>query len=239
MKAVEDKFRTATKDRARLDADSIIEAGLRIAAQPRTATVTVRELGAVLDAAPTAIYRHFRSKEGLMQALIDRLLAMCMAKVTAPREDWRGRLMQLSTATLETFLSYPAIGLEAIVLSTEGPAEIDTIETMLDALAQTGLEGEELVRHYATIATYVISYASGIAREHAFSPSMGRREPQPWIGRPLPVTAASHPRINSLREELTALRDHDIFFAGITELLDSAERAGAEAKARTVQAPSA
>ncbi|MGO4104110.1 TetR/AcrR family transcriptional regulator [Leifsonia sp. YAF41] len=232
MKTVEDNGRATTKERARLDAESIIEAGLRIASQPGMATVSVRDLGAMLDAAPTAIYRHFRSKEGLMQALLDRLIAMCLARVTAPREQWRERLTQLSTATLDVFVMYPAVGLEAIVFSTEGPAELDTVELMLDAYAQTGLEGDELVRHYGALSTYVLSYASGIARAHSLSSTIQPEQSTPWWGRTLPVTAASHPQISALREELTALTDREIYFMGINELMDAAERAGARARER-------
>jgi len=231
MKAVADKERTTTKERARLDAESIIEAGLRIAAQPGMTTVSVRDLGAMLDAAPTAIYRHFRSKEGLMQALLDRLLAMCLARVTAPPEAWRERLTQLCVGTLDVFVEYPAIGLEAIVLSTEGPAELDIIELMLEAYGRTGLEGTELVRHYAALSTYVLSYAAGIARAHSLSSTLAPDDSTPWWGRTLPVTVASHPQISALREELTALRDRDIYFLGINELMDSAERAGAQSRA--------
>ncbi|GAA3890803.1 hypothetical protein GCM10022381_35880 [Leifsonia kafniensis] len=232
MKTVDDKQRTAPKERARLDADSIIEAGLRIAAQPGTTTISVRELGAMLDAAPTAIYRHFRSKEGLMQALLDRLISMCIEQVTAPQEAWRERLTQLCAATLDVFSDYPAVGLEAIVLSTEGPGELDTIELMLGAYAQTGLEGTELVRHYAALSTYVLSFAAGIARARSISHDMHAHDSAPWWGRTLPVTAASHPQIAALREELIALTDREIYFLGINELMDSAERAGARARER-------
>lgn len=236
MRAVEEKQPIATKERARLDMESIIEAGLRIAAQPGTTTISVRELGAMLDAAPTAIYRHFRSKEGLMQALLDRLISMCIERVTAPREAWRDRLTQMCSATLDVFSAYPAVGLEAIVLSTEGPGELDTIELMLDAYAQTGLEGTELVWHYAALSTYVLSFTAGIARARSIATDMDVQDAAPWWGSPLPVTAASHPQIAALREELFALKDREIYFLGINELMDAAERAGARARERAAAA---
>ncbi|MDJ0348308.1 TetR/AcrR family transcriptional regulator [Cryobacterium sp. PH29-G1] len=236
MENLEETHPIATRERARLDAESIIEAGLRIASKPGTAAVSVRDLGAMLDAAPTAVYRHFRSKEGLMQALLDRLLAMSTAQVTAPTEAWRERITQLCTATLNVFIAYPAIAVEAIVLSTEGPAELDGVEIMLGAYAQTGLEGTELVRHYAALSTYMLSYASGIARAHSISNTLTAEDSTPWWGRTYPVTASSHPYIAALRDELTALSDREIYFLGINELMDSAERAGAQARERAASA---
>ncbi|MFT2817354.1 TetR/AcrR family transcriptional regulator [Leifsonia sp. A12D58] len=217
---------TEVQEKTRLDRETIIEAGLRIAAKPGTTTVTVRELGTMLGTDPTAIYRHFRNKESLMQALLDHLLAIGLSGVTAPREQWRERVLQLANSTLDAFVTYPAIGLEAIVLSTDGPAELDSIEFMLDAVSQSGLTGDDLVRHYASLASYVISYASGIAREHSLSKSVTSDEALPWVGRPLAVTARSHPHIDELRTELTALQDRDIYLLGINALLDAAESAG-------------
>ena len=225
---------TTVPEKTRLDRETIIEAGLRIAAKPGTTAVTVRQLGTMLGTDPTAIYRHFRSKESLMQALLDRLLSLALSGVTAPPEQWRERVIQLANTTLDAFVTYPAIGLEGIVLSTEGPAELESIEFMLDAVSQTGLTGDDLVRHYASLASYIVSYASGIAREHSLTKSLESSESLPWLGRALAVTATSHPHIDKLRTELTALQDRDIYLLGINALLDAAETAGADARAQEV-----
>lgn len=231
MVVLDGNQRSTAREKRRLDPETIIEAGLQIAEQPGASTVTVRELGAVLGADPTAIYRHFRNKESLMQALLDRVLAGVLLEITAPAEDWRGRITQLASATLDAFVSYPAIGLEAIVLTTDGPAELETIELMLEAFAQTGLEDEALVRHYAALATYVVSYSAGIAREHTLHESIAPTDPQPWIARTLPVISSTHPRIAGLREELIALQDREILMLGVKILLDAAEQAGATMRA--------
>ena len=96
---------TEVQEKTRLDRETIIEAGLRIAAKPGTTTVTVRELGTMLGTDPTAIYRHFRNKESLMQALLDHLLAIGLDSVTAPREQWRERVLQLANSTLDAFVT--------------------------------------------------------------------------------------------------------------------------------------
>ncbi len=222
--------RGTARAKPRLDAETIIAAGLQIAARPGATAVTVRELGALLGADPTAIYRHFRSKESLMGALLDRLFAMSLERVTAPRAQWRTRLTQLATATIDLFTEYPAIGAEAVVLSTGGAAELEIIELILDGFSVAGLEGEDIVRHYAAQSTYVLSYAAGIARGLSVREGVAAEEHRSWMGRSLPVTAASHPNINALREQLLALRDRDTYFLGVDSLLDAAEAAGARSK---------
>lgn len=215
--------RGTARTKPRLDAETIIAAGLQIAARPGATAVTVRELGALLGADPTAIYRHFRSKDSLMGALLDRLFAMSLERVTAPRGQWRTRLTQLATATIDLFAEYPAIGAEAVVLSTGGPAELEIIELILDGFSVAGLKDEDIVRHYAAQSTYVLSYAAGIARGLSVREVGGTDEPRSWMGRSLSVTAASHPHISALREQLLALRDREIFFLGVDALLDAVE----------------
>ena len=130
----------APTGRVRLDRETIIAAGLKLAANPGATSISVRELGTLLDADPTAIYRHFRNKEDLMRELLDEIIGQSLAAVTADPQDWRGRLTQLAVSTLDLFARYPAIGIEATVLTTHGPGELDVVEFMLEALSRAGLD---------------------------------------------------------------------------------------------------
>ncbi|RZS68747.1 TetR family transcriptional regulator [Agromyces ramosus] len=212
--------------KARLDRDAIVAAGLKLAAQPGVGSVSVRDLGAELGADPTAIYRHFRGKDELMRSLLDELIGMSLQRVDAEPDDWRGRLTQVAVSTLEMFATYPAIGVEATVLTTGGPHELDVIEFMLDAFSRAGLEGEDLVSHYALMASHTLSSAAGIARSRS-ERGTGPSAPSPWIESPLLVDPARHPLIASLGPRLRALDDRELFMLGVESVLDSAERAGA------------
>ncbi|UUT35959.1 TetR/AcrR family transcriptional regulator [Microbacterium elymi] len=151
----------------RLDREAIVAAGLELAASSGRATVSVRELGARLGADPTAIYRHFSSKEEVMRALLDAVIAESVAAVQAEPADWEQRLRELATHTLRTFIRYPAIGAEATTLTTHGPGELSAIELMLDAFTRAGLNDQDVVRHYALLAQHSLSGAAGIARAQA------------------------------------------------------------------------
>ncbi|GGI44708.1 AcrR family transcriptional regulator [Agromyces flavus] len=211
--------------RRRLDRDRIVAAGLELAATPGTSTISVRELGVRLGADPTAIYRHFRSKEQLMQALLDDLAARSVAEVTADPDDWRERLRQLAQATLRLFTQYPAVGVEATVLTTHGPGELAAVEFMLDAFSRAGLEGDDLVRHYALLASHVLSSAAGIARARAERPDADASAASPWIEGPLLVDPRTHPQIAAVSQRLAELEDRDLFMLGVEAVIQSAERA--------------
>lgn len=187
-------------------------------------TVSIRELGAKLGTDPTAIYRHFRSKDDLMGALLDELTVRTLAAVTAPPEDWQERLRQLASATLSELSRYPAIGQEAIVLTTHGPGELDAIEFMLDAFSRAGLSGEDLVQHYALMATHILSSAAGVARARTERGTTAPSEPSPWFEGPLLVDPIKHPHIAQISAQLLALEDRELFMLGVEWVIRSAER---------------
>ena len=213
---------TGGSTRARLDRESIIAAGLELAASG-TSSISVRELGTHLGADPTAIYRHFRSKEHLMQALLDELTVRSVAAVTADAADWRSRLRQLADSTLTLYAEHPAVGAEAIVLTTHGPGELDAIELMLEAFSRAGLTGDDVVRHYALMASHVLSSAAGIARGRNTNPAGG--EASPWFEGPILADARRYPLIHAFNAQLADLEDLELFTMGVESIIQSAERA--------------
>lgn len=221
-----DTPRGRSAGRPRLDRDTIIAAGLELAAAPGATSISVRELGARLGADPTAIYRHFRNKEHLMEALLDELISLSVAAVDADPADWRERLRELAASTLELFSRYPAVGVEAIVLTTHGPGELDAVELMLDAFSRAGLTGDDLVRHYALFASHVLSSAAGIARGRS-ERGGSAGDPSPWFEGPLLADPRRHPHVASVTTSLTDLEDRDLFLLGVEAVIQSAERTAA------------
>ena len=213
----------------RLDRATIIAAGLELADTTGSASLSIRDLGAKLGTDPTAIYRHFRSKDDLMGALLDELTVRSLAAVTAPPEDWQERLRQLASATLDELSRYPAIGQEAIVLTTHGPGELDAIEFMLDAFSRAGLEGEDLVQHYALMATHILSSAAGVARARTERGSPSPSSSSPWFEGPLLVDPVKHPHIAQISPQLLALEDRALFTLGVEWIIRSAERSALSA----------
>lgn len=201
--------------RARLSRERIIEAGVMLAQGADASAISVRSIGSALGVDPTAAYRHFPNKHALMQALLDELLTRVLARADL-EADWRSRLRSVAVATLDVFTLYPAIAVEATVLTTNGPAETRTIELILAAFAEAGLDSALMVRHYALFSSLVLSGAAGIAR--------ARSSDGLWLEGPLRVDPTEHPHVAASASELVALRDREIFLFGVESILESAER---------------
>jgi AcrR family transcriptional regulator len=217
--------------RVRLDAETIVAAGLELAATPGVSTISVRDLGARLGADPTAIYRHFRSKESLMEALLDALITRTLERVTAPVGEWRDRLRQLADATFELFAQHPAIGVEATVLTTHGTGELGAVEFMLDTFARAGLDRDEQVRHYALFASHVLAGSAGVARARSERAALGETSTR-WFDGPIAADPERFPRVASLLPELMQLEDHVLYELGVETILQSAERAAVQSAER-------
>lgn len=148
----------------RLDRGRILDAALRIAARPGVSEITFRELGAELGADPTAVYRHFDSKQQIVEAAIDRLMGE-VADAIDVDAAWRDTLLGAASRLLETFTRHPALGRQLTDVRAVGPAELLFIERTLATLERAGLGGEELVRHFAALSGFAIAFIAGACRE--------------------------------------------------------------------------
>lgn len=219
--------------RVRLSRELIIETALELAARPGVDAIRIRDLGRELSVDPSAIYRHFQSKNDLMKALVETVGAATLAGVdTSPERDWREILVDISEVGLEFYLRYPAIGADAAAIVTEG---IDIVEAILDAFHRAGLRGEALADHYVWYASYVLSVSGMIARSRIeYGDALAD---QPWASDVILASAETHPTANSCREEILAKRDADVFRTGVRMILDAAAAAAAADAAAAQAAP--
>ena len=219
----------------RLSRELIVEAGMEIASRPGTTSVKVRDLGTQLGVDPTAIYRHFRNKEELMSALLERLIAMVASRSTVDPLNWKAALTELADNVLSTYLDYPAVAAEAAILSTGGSAELDGIEFVLGSLSRAGLSGDELIEHYQLFSSHMLAFGSiiaqtEIARSRYSTAQRGSRDgavERAYVPETVGAMQSGHPTTASYREQLLALDDFSVYRTGIRMILDSAEAAAA------------
>ena len=225
MKTANRTARTGPR-KVRLDTQKIIAAGLKVAAEHPSSAFSAKLLGVELGVDPSAVYRHFRSKSHLMEALLDELHARALHSITASHDDWRGRIQGLADGTLREYCAHPSIAAEAMTLTTHGPGELGAMELLLSSLTTCGLDEAGVLQHYSLISAYTLSMSSGIARARAEDgePAGEQRGPERWVEGPLHVDPRTYPQIAHYSSRLVELDDHAIYLAGMNALLDAAER---------------
>ncbi len=221
---------SARARRVSLDRATIVEAALRLTASAPRDALSFRRLGAELGADPTAVYRHFRDKDELIRALIDRLTERMIEGVP---EDlpWRERLRVSADIALELMVQHPAVAVEAGARNTGGPGERAAIEFVLAAFTEAGLDDDAVVRYYGVYTGYLLAFVSSVAAGRLFL--QPRELETEWVSGLAPADPVRFPRITGLAAQLHALTDQDVFTTGVELILGSAEREGSTSPPRS------
>lgn len=210
--------------RRRLSRERIIASAQELAARPGVDALSIRDLGRELGVDPSAVYRHFQSKNDLMAALVEAQAVETLARVdTGPERDWREVLADIAEVGLEIRLGYPVIGADAAATVTES---VDIVEVILAAFARSGLSDERVVEFYTLYASYVLSFSGAIARTRiSYGEELAERS---WAEDVRAASDETHPHASRCREPILALRDVDVYRSGVRLILDAAASAAAD-----------
>jgi AcrR family transcriptional regulator len=139
---------------ARLDPDKILTAALAVAGRHGLSRLTLRMVGAELDADPTAIYRHFASKEALVAAMADRLFGE-VADADYPA-DWRQRFVALMRAARDVYRANPTLVDVLANQPEESPSLVAINELSVGCLVEAGLDPVRVGLFHQLLTSYVI-----------------------------------------------------------------------------------
>lgn len=214
----------STDRRTRLDPATIIDAVLRIAKQEPGERLTVRRLGQELDVDATAVYRHFRNRDAVVRAALDRLFMLSVERTlaAAPQQDWRTRLEAYLDELLRVFMQHPSLGSESFATDTYGPGELKAIEFVLQCLTDAGLAEDRVVHYYAALESYTLALGAGISMEIQRLPDSEGHDP--WLNPRIFTRITGHPLLEKHHAGLQTLDSLKAFQAGLAAILDSADR---------------
>ena len=218
----------ATQLRPKLSRERIVDALLSLARESPAAEVSFRTLGTALDVNATAVYRHFRDKDELYRAAVDRLYTEALARVDRSEPSWRARLAQYATALAPTSTAAPATGQLAPLIDGRGAGELASIDFLLEALEEAGLAEPDIIIAYGAFSGHTLALSAGMARELSREPGRAARgqddlEPAdaPWIKALDAHSLARFPRVLTRQMALLSLTTFEVYEAGVQAILDS------------------
>ena len=117
--------------------------------------LTMRALGEKMGVDPTAVYRHFPSKESLLDALLNQILEP-IAAVELTSDSPRENILSVARAVRQAFRQHP--NLAGVFASASGNFVngLTLSRKMINILRAIGLDGEALVRMYQTFEGYIL-----------------------------------------------------------------------------------
>lgn len=201
------------KNKKPLDKDSYAKAAFEFIDQFGFDAISMRSLGQHMGVHATAVYRHFPSKEKLVEAVLARLFEV--ANVGVPEEGRpRDRLLGLMRSLRKAFSEHPNLALPNLIYQDE-QASVGFVRIALELLSQMGIEGRNLMVAYQILETF--SVGSNAYDWGNYPHSLEARQK----GRKL----VGHLEVKNVSKSLSAMRklNEDAFELAASALLDACE----------------
>jgi AcrR family transcriptional regulator len=212
MTATTDTRRAARprSPRGSLTREKIVSESLRLLDAHGLAGFSLPKLGRALGTDPTAVYRHFASKDDLVLAIADRLIEESSAGLV-PGDCWLATLAESTRRLRSTYLAHPAAASLSAYRTTQGPAEMRIVNIIIGAVLEAGFEGAEAATVYRAIGEFALSWAGCEAAFLALDERLQKADSGAWTSAYLAVDRARYPHIWQVRTELPDVDDDDIF----------------------------
>lgn len=157
----------APSSRVPLSRERIVEAALQFIAEHGLPGLTMRRLGERLGVEAMALYRYVPSKEDLLDAVVDELVASVRAEdivLDVPHDGWQDFLQRLAHGVRRTALQHP----KAFPLVASRPPEapwlrpplrsLELVEQFLSALLDEGFTPEAAIGGYRAYSSFLLGH---------------------------------------------------------------------------------
>jgi AcrR family transcriptional regulator len=209
--------------RGTLTSDMILAESLRLLDEDGIEGFSLPKLGRALGADQTAVYRHFASKDDIVLALADRLIEEAMTGF-GPRECWVDTLTDMALRLRRTYLAHPAAASICAYRTTQGPAEIRTVDIIIGAMFSAGFDGAEAALMYRAVGDFALGWAGVAASFLALDERLQQNDRLAWTRAYLAVSRAEHPNIWQIRTDLPEVDDEEISTMILSLVIDGLVR---------------
>lgn len=139
--------------------DALAQAALAFIDQNGVDALTIRALGQEVGMHHTAIYRHYRSKNELLRAVLALVIGEALAETGPLPDSPEDRLFALIRTLRTAFHSHPAVTV-AYLLPVETLADSEAVSAVqnmaVQALRDLGLEGHDLFVRYQMLESFAL-----------------------------------------------------------------------------------
>jgi AcrR family transcriptional regulator len=153
----------STRDRpakAPLSEDVVVDAALAILQSDGLDAVTMRRVAAALDTGAASLYVYVAGREGLLQAMLERVVATVVLEVPDPT-CWRAQLHALLARVRGALAAHPGIAAMTLADPPTTEAVLLLVENLLGILLAGGLDPQDA----AWACDILVLLATAAARE--------------------------------------------------------------------------
>src|SRR5579862_3022113 len=165
--------------RGSLTRELLVRESLRLLDKDGVPGFSLPKLGRALGADPTAVYRHFPSKDDLVLAIADALIEEAMAGFS-PQDCWVETLAESARRLRRTYLAHPAAAALSSCRITQRPAELRIVNVVIGAVREAGFEGAEAAVIYRAIGDFSLYWSGGEAAFWALDEKAQQTDRAAW-----------------------------------------------------------
>jgi AcrR family transcriptional regulator len=208
-----------------LSQDAIVSCALELTQREGAAALTLRRIGQELGVDATAFYRHFRDKDELVLACMDRIIETSYEHIEAKvaGADWRTIVSEVAWESWRMCAAYPAIYSIAFARTTGGPGERRMVELLLSSLSELGLGPEHTVRLYRFFVDSVLAMCGMRAAILGLPMELQEKDATAWSRIYAVLPQVSYPATRAHADELAAITEDSIFTTLVEAVLKSIE----------------
>lgn len=205
------------RKRGSLSTGEIVMASMRVLDTEGPAALTFNRLGKELRSSPTAVYRHYSSRQEILLAVAEHLDFLSLDEYS-PTDDWRNDLTQLAWRAWDVANLHPAAASVAMGLVTNGVNELSAVDAVLRAISVAGLRGRQAVIHYQVYANLVLGAAMAQGRRLS---DLQFAESNDFLQVYSPSDPAKWPHAEALKDDLRVVDYVEVFRRQVEMYLDA------------------
>lgn len=139
-----------------MDREQIVQAAIRIVDSEGIETLTMRRLGAELEAGATSVYRHVRDRGELLDLALDAVTAELV--LPEPETPWREALLLAAHDLRALFHRHPNFMLVRATRVALGPQSLVAMERVLGILRAAAFSDREALYAASTVVNYTLGF---------------------------------------------------------------------------------
>jgi AcrR family transcriptional regulator len=201
----------ARREQPALSRDQIVSAALHLLDAEGMAALSMRKLGARLNAGATSMYTHVANKDELTELVVDQVFGEIDPPAVDDPDGWHTAITRCAHSMRSTLLRHPWIVsvLGEAGMAYLGPNMMRLTEALLAAFEEAGFSLEAAEQAMNTVVAYVVGISTSEAAWLTTLARSGQTE-QEWADRLLPAAEQAVQGYPRLRKLYAAQRDQDL-----------------------------
>lgn len=211
--------RSATAGRAPLTRERVLRAAVAIADQDGIASLTMRRLGRALGVEAMSLYNHVRSKDDILDGIVDLIVGDIQVAPTGT--PWKAAMRARAVSAHEVLLAHPWAAMLLMSRYNIGPGMTGYLDATLGRLREGGFSIEGTLDAWNTLDSHLY----GFTLQELNLPFNAEDAPRVSAEVLPQIPADEFPHIAEVIGHVMASGRREEFTLGLDLILDGLERA--------------